>query len=253
MGQAWRQDAASFATDDISKAYDEARRAADKAVSLAPDLLDVRMAVGLLAMTPGLDFPAAEKEFRRVLESSPNNAAAKISPPFHSWLKVDLPKPRKLVGRRFGWTLSLRILWYNLGRITAGTAVTRKPRKRFAKDLSFSQMLRVFILPRHAGCLQNRPAQATANAQLENGGFWRDYAVALVQQAQRPIGGRRRLKDFIARDSTAAHFRSLCSTQFERSPTRCLSGSTPPMPRTTPVSCNWPSHLSSSLIATTRV
>ena len=32
--------------------------------------------------------------------------------------------------------------------------------------------------------LQNRPAQAMANAQLENEGFWRDYAVALVQQAQ---------------------------------------------------------------------
>jgi TolB-like protein len=36
LGQAWRQYAATFATDDISKAYDEARRAADKAISLAP-------------------------------------------------------------------------------------------------------------------------------------------------------------------------------------------------------------------------
>ena len=37
--QAWRQYAASFAIDDASKAYDEARQAADKAVSLAPDLV----------------------------------------------------------------------------------------------------------------------------------------------------------------------------------------------------------------------
>ena len=77
LGQAWRQYAVSFAIDDASKAYDEARQAADKAVSLAPDLVDVRMTVGLLAMNPGLDFPAGEKEFRHVLQLSPNNAAAK--------------------------------------------------------------------------------------------------------------------------------------------------------------------------------
>jgi serine/threonine-protein kinase len=61
LGQAWRQYAVSFAIDDASKAYDEARQAADKAVSLAPDLVEVRMTVGLLAMTPGLNFLAARK------------------------------------------------------------------------------------------------------------------------------------------------------------------------------------------------
>jgi hypothetical protein len=34
-------------------------------------------------------------------------------------------------------------------------------------------------------------------------------------------------------------FRLLCSTLFERSPTKCLSGSIPPMPRATPVSRSW--------------
>src|SRR5262245_56056567 len=77
LAQSWRQYAVSFAIDDAGKAYDEARQAADKAVSLAPDLPDVRMTVGLLAMNPGLDFVAGEKEFRRVLQTSPNNAAAK--------------------------------------------------------------------------------------------------------------------------------------------------------------------------------
>ena len=77
LSQAWRQYAASFAIDDASKAHDAARQAADKAVNLAPDLPEVRMTVGLLAMNPGLDFAGAEKEFRRVLQSSPNNATAK--------------------------------------------------------------------------------------------------------------------------------------------------------------------------------
>src|SRR5207237_9934105 len=77
LSQAWRQYAASFAVEDGLKAYDEARRATDHAINLAPDLVEARMAVGLLAMNPGLDFPAGEKEFRHVLQSSPNNATAK--------------------------------------------------------------------------------------------------------------------------------------------------------------------------------
>jgi len=80
LAEAWRQDAVSFATDPkdyTAKAYGEARRAADMAVSLAPDLVETRMAVGLLAMNPDLDFRAAEKEFRRVLQSAPSDAAAK--------------------------------------------------------------------------------------------------------------------------------------------------------------------------------
>ena len=83
--------------------------------------------------------------------------------------------------------------------------------------------------------VQNRPAQAMDNARLETEGFWRDYTVALVQQAQ---GDRAAadgsLNDFIAKNSNGAHFRSLCSTQFERNPTRCLNGLTPRMPRVTP-------------------
>ena len=35
------------------------------------------MTVGLLAMNPGSISPQAEKEFRHVLQSFPNNAAAK--------------------------------------------------------------------------------------------------------------------------------------------------------------------------------
>ena len=77
LSEVWRQYAASFAAEDAPKAYEEARRAADKAVSLAPDLVDVRMTLGFLAFTPDLDFRAAEKEFRHVLESSPNHATAK--------------------------------------------------------------------------------------------------------------------------------------------------------------------------------
>jgi hypothetical protein len=69
-------------------------------------------------------------------------------------------------------------------------------------------VLRVFIvLLATLDVLQNRPAQAMPNAQLENEGFWRDYAVALVQQAQ---GDRSAadaaLRNFIARYSNGGAF-----------------------------------------------
>ena len=55
----------------------------------------------------------------------------------------------------------------------------------FAKDLRFSRRLRVFIptSPRWISC-RTVPHRPWRNARLETEGFWRDYAVALVQQAQ---------------------------------------------------------------------
>jgi serine/threonine-protein kinase len=208
LGQAWRQYAVSFAIDDASKAYDEARQAADKAVSLAPDLVDVRMTVGLLAMNPGLDFPAGEKEFRHVLQLSPNNAAAK------NGLCVSLLAQGRLTEAEEACRQALLLdplltnLWFNLGRITVGTGRYKEAGEAFRKGLELQpNASRFHTYLATLDVLQNRPAQATANAQLENEGFWRDYAVALVQQAQGDQSAAdARLKDFIAKDSNGGAF-----------------------------------------------
>ena len=208
LGQAWRQYAISFAIDDASKAYDEARQATDKAVSLAPDLVDVRMTVGLLAMNPGLDFPAGEKEFRHVLQSSPNNAAAK------NGLCVSLLAQGRLTEAEEACRQALLLdplltnLWFNLGRITVGTGRYKEAGEAFRKGLELQPNASRFHSYLAAlDVLENLPAQATANAQLETEGFWRDYAVALVQQAQadRPAADAT-LKDFIAKDSNGGAF-----------------------------------------------
>ena len=208
LGQAWRQYAISFAIDDASKAYDEARQAMDKAVSLAPDLVDVRMTVGLLAMNPGLDFPAGEKEFRHVLQSSPNNAAAK------NGLCVSLLAQGRLTEAEEACRQALLLdplltnLWFNLGRITVGTGRYKEAGEAFRKGLELQpNASRFHSYLATLDVLENLPAQATANAQLETEGFWRDYAVALVQQAQadRPAADAT-LKDFIAKDSNGGAF-----------------------------------------------
>jgi TolB-like protein/Flp pilus assembly protein TadD len=208
LSQAWRQYAASFAIEDASKAYDEARQAADEAVSLAPDLADVRMTIGLLAMNPRLDFPAAEKEFRRVLQSSPNNAAAKNALTLSLLAQGRFTEAEEACRQALVLDPLLTNLWFNLGRITVGTGRYKEAGEAFRKGLELQpNASRFHTYLATLDLLQNRPAQATANAQLENEGFWRDYAVALVQQAQGDQSAAdARLKDFIAKDSNGGAF-----------------------------------------------
>ena len=208
LSQAWRQYAASFAIDDASNAYAEARQAADKAVRLAPDLPEVRMTIGLLAMNPGLDFAGGEKEFRRVLQSSPNNAAAK------SGLCLSLLAQGRFTEAEEACRQALLVdplltnLWFNLGRIAIGTGRYKEAQEAFRKGLELQpNASRFHTYLATVDILQNRPAQAMANAQLENEGFWRDYAVTLVQQVQgdRSVADTT-LKDFIAKDSVGGAF-----------------------------------------------
>ena len=208
LGQAWRQYAASFSTNDASAAYDEARRAADKAVSLAPDLVDVRMTVGLLAMTPELDFAAAEKEFRRVLQSSPNNAGAKNALTLSLLAQNRLIEAEKTCREALSLDPLLTTLWYNLGRIMVGTGRYKEAEEACRKGLELQPAAsRFHTYLATLDILQNRPAQAMANARLETEGFWRDYAIALAQQAQSDrTAADAALKEFIVKNSIAGAF-----------------------------------------------
>ena len=208
LSQSWRQYANSFAVDDASKAYDEARQAADKAVSLAPDLPEVRMTVGLLAMNPALDFSGGEKEFRRVLQSSPNNAAAKNALTLSLVAQGRLAEAEVVCRETLSLDPLLTTLWFNLGRIALGTGRYKEAEEAFRKGLELQPSAsRFHTFLATLDILLNRPAQAMANAQLESEGFWRDYAMALVQQAQgdKAIADAS-LKDFIAKDSNGGAF-----------------------------------------------
>jgi TolB-like protein/Tfp pilus assembly protein PilF len=208
LSQAWRQYAASFAANEGPKAFEEARRAADKAVSLAPDLFDVRMAVGFLAFTPDLDFRRAEKEFRRVLESSPNHAVAK------SFLGAALSAQGRLAEAEQTCREALlldplrTITWFNIGRVVVGMGRYKEAEELFRKGLEIQpQASRFHSYLAILDIIQNRPEQAMDNARLETEGFWRDYAVALVQQAQGDrVAADGSLNEFIAKNSNGGAF-----------------------------------------------
>jgi TolB-like protein/Tfp pilus assembly protein PilF len=224
LSQAWRQYAASFARDDAHKAYQEARRTAEKAVSLAPDLAEVRMAMGFLAFTPDLDFRAAEKEFRRVLESSPNDAAAK------SYLGAALSAQGRLVEAEHTCREALSLdplgtpAWYNIGRVVVGLGHYKEAEELFRKGLEIQpQASRFHSYLALLDIIQNRPEQAMTNARLETEGFWRDYAIALVQQTQSDrAAADAALNDFIARDSVGAAFQIAVLYAARKDPDKML-------------------------------
>jgi len=168
----------------------------------------VRMAVGFLALTPDLDFRAAEKEFRRVLESSPNDAAAKSS------LGATLSAQGRLTEaeQTCREAVSLDPLstgsWYNIGRVVVGLGRYKEAEELFRKGLEIQpQASRFHSYLALLDIVQNRPTQAMANARLETEGFWRDYAIALVHQTQDDrVAADAALKDFIARNSNGGAF-----------------------------------------------
>jgi serine/threonine-protein kinase len=166
------------------------------------------MTVGLLAMNPGLDFAGGEKEFRRVLQSFPNNAAAKNALCLSLLAQGRFTEAEEACQQALLLDPLLTNLWFNFGRITVGTGRYKEAEEAFRKGLELQpNASRFHTYVATLDILQNRPAQAMTNAELENEGFWRDYAVALVQQAQGDQSAAdAALKNFIAKDSIGGAF-----------------------------------------------
>ena len=211
LAQAWRQYAASFstdATDDTSKAYDEARRAADAAVSLAPDLVETRKAVAWVAITPDLDFRSAEKEFRRALQSAPSDAAAKNGLSLALLAQGQLTEAEHSCQEATSLDPLLTSSWINIGRVAIGMGRYREAEEMFRKGIEIqprASRFHTYLVT--LDILQNHLAQATAEAHLESEGFWRDYAINLAQQAQSDrAAGDALLHDFITKYSNTGSF-----------------------------------------------
>jgi TolB-like protein len=185
LSQAWRQYGASFATDNAEKAYEEARVAAEKAVFLAPDLVEVRKAIGWISMTPALDFRAAEKEFRRALELSPNDAGAKNALSYSLMAQGRLAEAEQTCRQAISLDPLLTTLWYNLGRLAVARGSYKDGEETFHRGLEIQpQAARFHTYLAALEILQKNPTAALRQAQLEPDAFWREYALTLVQQTQ---------------------------------------------------------------------
>ena len=185
LSQAWRQYGASFAIANAEKAYEEARLAAEKAASLAPDLVEVRKAIGWISMNPALDFGTAEKEFRRALELSPGDAGAKNSLSYSLMAQGRLAEAEQTCREAILLDPLVTTLWYNLGRLAVADGRYQEAEESIRKGLEIqprAARFHMYLATLHI--LQKNPTAALQEAQLEPDPFWREYALTLVQQTQ---------------------------------------------------------------------
>ncbi|HWY51629.1 MAG TPA: tetratricopeptide repeat protein [Chthoniobacterales bacterium] len=185
LSLAWRQYAASFASNDNEQAYAEAKAAAEKAIKLAPDQVEPHKAAGWVAINPDLDFAKAEQEFRRALQISPSDAGAKSGLSYCLMAQGHLTEAE----RAFYETLSLDPLsvpiWFNLGRLAISAERYQEAEEAFRKALQIQPgVARAHAFLATLDVLRTDPAAATKEAQQEPDGFWRDYAIALAKQVQ---------------------------------------------------------------------
>ena len=190
LSQAWRQYGASFATDNPEKAYEEARLAAEKAASLAPDLVEVRKAIGWILMNPTLDFRGGEKEFRRALELAPGDAGAKNALSYSLMAQGRLAEAEQACRESLLLDPLLTGLWYNLGRLAVASGRYQDAGESFRKGLEIQpRAARFHNYLATLDVLQKNPtAAALQQAQLEPDVFWREYALTLVQQMEADRG-----------------------------------------------------------------
>jgi len=185
LSQAWRQYGASFSTDDAEKAYEEARLAAEKAVTIAPDMVGERRASGWISMSPAPDFRAAEKEFRRALELSPGDAGAKNALSYSLMAQGRLAEAEQTCRDAILLDPLLTTLWYNLGRLALAAGRYHDAEDSFRKGLEIQpRAARFHNYLATLKILENDPTAALQQAQLEPDAFWREYALTLVQQTQ---------------------------------------------------------------------
>ena len=187
LSQAWRQYGASFATNDADneEAYTEARRAAEKATNLAPEMVETHKALGWVAMNPNLNFRDAEKEFRRALESSPSDAAAKNALSYTLMAQGRVAEAEQACREALSLDPLLTGLWYNLGRLAAAEGRYKDAEEAIRKGLELQpKASRFHTYLATLDILQDNPKLALEHAQLESDGFWRDYALTLAKQTQ---------------------------------------------------------------------
>jgi TolB-like protein/Tfp pilus assembly protein PilF len=187
LSAAWRQLAATWLVGgaDANEGFAKARNAAQTSLSLAPNLAAAHEALGFVLVTPDLDFAAAEVEFRKAEKLAPADAGPKFALSFLFAAQGRLAEAENIMRQTLpldplGVTryLNLARILIAGGRYDEAEAVLRK-----AIELQ-PAAARLHAYLTTLDVIRGDAAAALRDAQLEPKGFWRDYALALAQQAQ---------------------------------------------------------------------
>jgi serine/threonine-protein kinase len=187
LSRMWRSLGAAFVVTpaEINAAYEHARESAQTALRLAPDLGEAHLAIGWVHVTPDIDLPAAEVEFRRAAALAPRDARMWQALGYLLAALGDLDEAEKMNQQAIdldpflvGGYLSRARNQMARRQPDAAEATLRKILELQSDTSHVYAYLTIVDLQR------GDAAAALRDAALEPAGFWHDYAVTLAQQAQ---------------------------------------------------------------------
>ena len=187
LSRSWRSLGAAFllAPAEIDAAYAHARESAQAALRLAPDLAEAHLAVGWVRITPDIDLPGAEIEFRRAAALAPHDARMLQAFGYLLAALGNTDEAEKMNQQAIDIDPFLVGAYLNRARnqmarrqLDAAEATLRKILELQADTSHVYAYLAIVDLQR------GDAAAASRDAALEAPGFWHDYAVTLAQQAQ---------------------------------------------------------------------
>jgi TolB-like protein/Flp pilus assembly protein TadD len=224
LSRVWRTLGAAFVVTpaEIDAAYEHARKSAQTALRLAPDLGEAHLATGWVLVTPDVDLPGAEIEFRRAAALAPRDARMWQALGYLLAALGDLDEAEKMNQQAID--LDPFLVGGYLSR-----ARNQMARKQFdAAETTLRKILELQSDTSHVYAyltivdLQRGDAAAAfRDAALEPAGFWRDYAVTLAQQAQgNPAAAEAALMTFVAKYGHGGPYQVAIVYAFRKEPER---------------------------------
>jgi len=190
------------------QAFAKARAAADRALTLLPELAAAHLARGYVLLTADFDWRGAEAEFRRAVELAPNDGWAKFYLGNQLAAFGEVEQAIELTREALA-TEPLRANWYNwlagylsgLNRLDEAERAIRRAIELQPGAASYHEQLAIIEIQR------GNAQAALAAAQQEPPGPWQDMALALARQ----IGGDRSaadaaLKTLVDKDAGGASY-----------------------------------------------
>ena len=165
------------------EAYTRARAAADRALTLSPELADGHIALGQLLYNADFDWRGAEAEYRHALEITPNDARAKFAVGVQLATLGQTDEAIELTREALA-TEPLRDDWYrNLATYYSALNRLDEAERAIRRAIELQPGAPIYQVTLATIEIQRGNANAAlAAAQQEPPGSWRDIALALARQ-----------------------------------------------------------------------
>src|SRR5436309_208734 len=187
LSSAWRQLGTTWLGGgaEAKEAFAKARTAAQTALSLAPHLSAAHEAFGYVLLTSDLDFAGAEAELRAAEKLAPADPGPKGALCILLGAQGRIAESENVARQALALDPLGVIRHFNLARVLIGGGRYDEAEAALRKAVALQPAAaRLHVHLTTIDVLRGDATGALHDAQLEPPGSWRDYALALAQQAQ---------------------------------------------------------------------